>query len=81
LSGSDIKKTDPGTHVHATVASINEVHIKNEIIYDNSVASTSREQHILPKMEESIDIKHEPLTSDAENCSLNVVSLSINKWN
>jgi hypothetical protein len=31
------------------------------------------------KMEESIDIKHEPLTSDVEDCSLNVVSLWINK--
>jgi hypothetical protein len=75
LSGSCVKKTDPDTNVHAAVASINEVNIKKEIIDDNAVTSTSREQQMVIKMEESIDIKHEPLTSDVEDCSLNVVSL------
>jgi hypothetical protein len=67
--------------VHTAVASISEVNIKKELIDDNAVASTSREQHISIKMEESNDIKCEPLISDDEDCSLNVVSFCINKWN
>jgi hypothetical protein len=40
------------------------------------VASTSQEQHLVIKREEAIDIKHEPLTSDAENNSLDLVSFN-----
>jgi hypothetical protein len=59
--------------VHGVIPPINEVNTKKETI-DDAVASTSQEQHLGIKMEESIDIKHEPLTHDDEYNSLALVS-------
>jgi hypothetical protein len=81
LSGSVDKKTVSDNNVLAAVASINEVNIKRELIADDAVASTSREQHMAIEREESIDINNEPLTSQDENCSLNLVSLHISILN
>jgi hypothetical protein len=54
-------------------APVYEVYIKEEPI-DDKEASTSREQRLLLKTEESIDIKDEPLSFEDVNHSLILVS-------
>lgn len=65
---------DSDNDVKSVIAPINEVYIKEDRIDDCAVASTSQEQHLLIKKEESIDIKNEPLTNDEEDGSLCLVS-------
>jgi hypothetical protein len=60
--------------VKKVIAPINESHVKKEQTDDNAVASTSRDQHLVIKREESIDIKDEPLTCDEDDCSMHWVS-------
>jgi hypothetical protein len=70
---------DSVNDVHKSSIPVNEIYIKEESV-DDAVASTSGEQHMVIKREGSIDIKYEPLTSEDENYSLNMVSLHISKW-
>jgi hypothetical protein len=65
--------SDAVKNVHRVITLINEVNRTKETI-DDAVASTSQEQHLMIKMEESIDIKHEPLVGDDEYISLALVS-------
>jgi hypothetical protein len=65
---------DSVNDVKQLIAPTNKSHAKNELIEDGALASTSREQHMVMKREESIDIKDEPLTSDEEDCSPDLVS-------
>jgi hypothetical protein len=73
LSGSGVENKDYENIVHAAVAPIDEVSLKKEPNNDDAVASTSWEQHIVVKREESIDIKHEPLLSKDDSLSLHQV--------
>jgi hypothetical protein len=52
-----------------------EVHNEKELVDDDAVASTSQEQHMDIKREESIDIKHERISSDDDDHCLDLVSL------
>jgi hypothetical protein len=67
-----------GRDGNGIIPAINEVYIKEETI-DDVVASTSQDQHLVIKREESINIKQEPLTSDVENSSLDTVSFHAGK--
>jgi hypothetical protein len=59
------------------IAPIDEVPIEKELI-DDAVSSTSQEQHLVIKTEESIDIKHEPLIiDDDDDVSLHLVGLHV----
>jgi hypothetical protein len=66
--------SDSLNKVHTAGAPILEVDNKKELVDDDAVASTSREQHMAIKREESIDIKHEHIASDDEDDCLDLVS-------
>jgi hypothetical protein len=57
-------------------ASAHEVYIKEEPT-DDAEASTSGEHLLAIKKHEAIDIKHEPLTTEEANVSLNLVSIHV----
>jgi hypothetical protein len=55
-------------------ASAHDVYIKEEPT-DDAEASVSGEQLLVIKKQESIDLKHEPLSTEEATNSLNLVSL------
>lgn len=65
--------SDCDSNFQISIASVNEVYIKEEVI-DDGHASTSGEHHLSNEAENSINIKPDTLSSVDENYTLSLVS-------
>lgn len=69
--------SDHVNNVHTAGEAIKQVNIKKELNEDDAVASTSRDHQMENNIEDSINIKAEPVASEDQNCSLNLVRVML----